>query len=76
MAVRPGRRRRVARDSRLAQRERERASVRAKVERPFLFINRRFAHAKTLHRGLAKRERRLALLLGFANLVIAEPRLA
>ena len=61
VAVRPGRRRRVALDSRLAQRERERASVWAKVERPFLFIKRRFAYAKTLYRGLAKSGRRLAL---------------
>lgn len=31
---------------------------------------------KTRYRGLAKNKQRLALLLGFANLLIAEPQLA
>ena len=76
VAMRPGRRRQLAPDSPLAQRERERASLRAKVEHPFLFIKRRFGYDKVRYRGLAKNHNRLALLLGFTNLLIAEPQLA
>ena len=76
VAMRPGRRRQLAPDSPLAQRERERASLRAKVEHPFLFIKRRFGYDKVRYRGLAKNHQRLALLLGFTNLLIAEPQLA
>ena len=76
VAMRPGRRRRLAPDSPLAQRERERASLRARVEHPFLYLKRRFGYDKVRYRGLAKNHQRLALLLGFANLLIAESQLA
>ena len=76
VAMRPGRRRMLPPDSPLAQRERERASLRAKVEHPFLYIKRRFGYDKVRYRGLAKNHQRLALLLGFANLLIAESQLA
>ena len=75
VAMRPGRRRTLQPDSALAERERQRASLRAKVEHPFLFIKRRFGYDKVRYRGLAKNHQRLALLLGFTNLLIAEPRL-
>ncbi len=52
------------------------ASVRAKVEHPFLYVKRRFGYAKVRYRGLAKNTQRLALLLGFANLMRAERYLA
>ena len=74
--MRPGRRRRLPPDHRLAQRERERASLRAKVEHPFLYIKRRFGYDKVRYRGLAKNHNRLALLLALTNLLIAEPQLA
>ena len=53
----------------------QRASVRAKVEHPFLYIKQRFGYATTRYRGLAKNEQRLALVLGFTNLLIPEPQL-
>ena len=76
VAMRPGRRRALPPDSPLARRERQRASLRAKVDHPFLFIKRRFGYDKVRYRGLAKNHQRLALLLGFANLLIAESQLA
>ena len=76
VAMRPGRRRTLQPDSALAERERQRASLRAKVEHPFLYIKRRFGYDKVRYRGLAKNHQRLALLLGFTNLLIAEPQLA
>ncbi len=76
VAMRPGRRRTLQPDSALAERERQRASLRAKVEHPFLYVKRRFGYDKVRYRGLAKNHQRLALLLGFTNLLIAEPQLA
>ena len=52
------------------------ASVRAKVEHIFFYIKRMFGYAKVRYRGLEKNENRLALLLGFANLLRAESCLA
>ena len=51
--------------------ERRKASIRAKVEHPFLYLKRHFGYAKGRYRGLAKNRQRIALLLGFANLLIA-----
>ena len=75
-ASRPPPARYSAGQSHSLERERERASLRAKVEHPFLFIKRRFGYDKVRYRGLAKNHQRLALLLGFTNLLIAEPQLA
>ncbi|MCY4529852.1 MAG: IS5 family transposase [Chloroflexi bacterium] len=76
VAMRPGQRRKlkVGRDA--AAREKRKASVRAKVEHPFLYVKRRFGYAKVRYRGLTKNTQRLALLLGFANLMRAERYLA
>ena len=41
------------------------ASVRAKVEHPFLYIKRHFGYAKVRYRGLSKNTQRLMTLLGF-----------
>ena len=51
--------------------EKVKASVRAKLEHPFLYVKRHFGYAKVRYRGLAKNTQRIALLLGFANLLIA-----
>ena len=45
--------------------------MRAKVEHPFLYVKRRFGYGKVRYRGLAKNTQRIALLLGFSNLLIA-----
>lgn len=47
------------------------ASVRAKVEHPFRCVKLQFGYAKVRYRGLAKNRQRIALLLGFTNLLIA-----
>ena len=51
--------------------ETRKASVRAKVEHPFLYVKRHFGYAKVRYRGVAKNRQRIALLLGFSNLLIA-----
>ena len=55
-----------------AQVEQRKASIRAKVEHPFLYVKRHFGYAQVRYRGLAKNRTRLCLLLGFANLLLAE----
>ena len=72
VAMRPRRRRQLERGSEEAVEERRKASIRAKVEHPFLWVKRRFGYAKVRYRGLAKNTQRLALLLGLANLITAE----
>ena len=62
------RRRQLEPGSEAAVEERRKASIRAKVEHPFLWVKRRFGYAKVRYRGLAKNTQRLALLLGLANL--------
>ena len=71
VAMRPGERRPLHPDGLVAGRERRKASMRAKVEHPFLYVKRHFGYGKARYRGLAKNTQRIALLLGFANLLIA-----
>ena len=76
VALRPGLRRQLMPGSTAARAEQRKASVRAKVEHPFLDVKRRFGYATVRYRGLEKNRQRLALLLGFANLLRAAPPLA
>ena len=76
VAMRPGRRRKLEAGSEEARAEQCKASVRAKVEHPFLKTKRMFGYAKVRYRGLAKNTQRLALLVGLGNLLTAESRLA
>lgn len=71
VALRPGQRRKLEAESAAARAERRKASVRAKVEHPFLWVKRRFGYATARYRGLHKNTQRLALLLGLTNLVTA-----
>ena len=41
------------------------------VEHPFLYVKRHFGYGKVRYRGLAKNTQRIAMLLGFTNLLIA-----
>ena len=41
------------------------------VERPFLYVKCHFGYRKVCYRRLVKNTQRIALLLGFANLLIA-----
>ncbi len=76
VAMRPGRRRRLEPGSQEALEEKDKASVRDKVEHPFLKLKRTFGYGKVRYRGLAKNVERLALLLGLGNLLAAEGQLA
>ena len=72
VGMKPGRRRRLDRGSELALAEKRKASIRAKVEHPFLYLKRQFGYSKVRYRGLAKNTQRLEVLLGLTNLMIAE----
>ncbi len=76
VAMRPGLRRQLAPGSQAAQVERRKASVRAKAKHPYLYVKRHFGYARVRYRELEKNRQRLALLLGFANLLRAAPHLA
>ena len=71
VAMKPGKRRGLDKAGPEAAAERRKASVRARVEHPFLYVKRHFGYAKVRYRGLAKNTQRLAVLLGFTNLLIA-----
>ena len=75
VAMRPGKRRGLDPEGPDALVERAKASVRAKVEHPFLRVKRLFGYTKVRYRGLAKNTERLALLFGLGNLLAAEGRL-
>ena len=75
VAMRPGKRRKLDPESPEALAEKSKASVRAKVEHPFLKVKRGFGYAKVRYRGLAKNMERLALLFGLGNLLTAEAQL-
>ena len=76
VAMRPGKRRKLEPGSDEAVAEKKKASVRAKVEHPFLKVKRIFDYGKVRYRRLAKNTQRLALLLGLGNLMTAEGQLA
>ena len=56
--------------------EKRKASVRAKVEHPFLYVKRHFGYGKVRYRGLGKNTQRLAVLLGLTHLIRAESYIA
>lgn len=72
IAMRPGKRALLDPRSPAARVERKKASVRAKVEHPFRYVKRVFGYTKVRYRGLHKNTQRLALLLGFTNLLIGD----
>ena len=71
VAMRHGKRRRLNKEGPREAAERRKASVRAKVEHPFLYLKRHFGYTKVRYRGLDKNTQRIAVLLGFSNLLIA-----
>jgi IS5 family transposase len=72
IAIRPGKRAQFLQDSPETALEKEKASVRAKVEHAFFYIKRMFGYNKVRYRGLEKNTNRLYLLAGFTNLLRAE----
>ncbi len=71
VAMKPGQRRKLEKIGPEEAAEKRKASVRAKVEHPFLYVKRHFGYAKVRYRGLWKNTQRIAVLLGFTNLLIA-----
>ena len=71
VAMKRGRRKLLDKTSEKEAAEHRKGSVRAKVEHPFLYVKRHFGYRKVRYRGLAKNTQRIALLLGFSNLLIA-----
>ena len=65
VAARKGRLRTMPEPDRAA--ESRQASVRAKVEHPFLIVKRDFGFTKTRYRGLAKNRHHLHMLFASAN---------
>ena len=76
VALRPGVRRTLDPDSPAARVERAKSSLRAQVEHPFRTVKRHFGYDKVRYRGQHKHRQRLALRLGFHNLLRAAPCLA
>ena len=76
IALKPGQRRKLEPGSPEAWMERCKASIRAKVEHPFLDVKGLFGYAKVRYRGLVKNTERVALLLGLSNLKRAQRLLA
>ncbi len=72
VAMRPGKRKILDPESVEAVKEKSKASVRAKVEHPFRYVKRVFDYSKVRYRGLKKNTERIALLLGFTNLMIGD----
>ena len=58
----------------LRRREREKSSIRAKVEHIFAVVKRLFRFRKTRYRGLAKQTQKLNMLFALANLYQADKR--
>ena len=71
VAMKRGKRRSLDKSGPVEAAERRKGSMRAKVEHLFLYVKRHFGYSKVRYRGLAKNSQRIAMLLGFANLLIA-----
>ena len=76
VAMCPGRRGKLDPGSEEVLAESTKAPVRAKVERPFLSLERLFGYRKVRYRGLAKNMEMVALLFGLGNLRTAQDQLA
>lgn len=72
VAMRPGKRALLPASNPVAQAEKAKAKVRAKVEHPFRYMKLMFGYGKVRYRGLAKNNNRLHLLAGFTNLLIGQ----
>lgn len=62
----------VASQSQIKRREREKSSVRAKVEHVFAVVKGLFGYRKTRYRGLRKQTAKLHMVFALANLILAD----
>lgn len=69
IAMKPGKRRQLDKDSSDETIERIKAKIRAKVEHPFRLFKCVFGYTKVRYRGLAKNKARLNVMAGLANLI-------
>ena len=72
MAMRPGTRRLLAKNSDAGKVEFRKAQIRAKAEHPFRYIKHMFGYDKVCYRGQANNINRLYLLSGFTNLMVGK----
>ncbi len=56
----------------IKRREREKSSVRAKVEHVFTVVKGRFRYRKTRYRGLQKQIAKLNIVFALANLILSD----
>ncbi len=79
VAMRPGKRRALAKDQLInqlvAQLETIKARMRAKVEHPFRVLKQQFGYAKVRYRGLVKNTAQIVTLFALGNLWMARRRL-
>ena len=72
VAMRPGKRRALNKQTKLGQMldsvEKVKAGIRARVEHPFRVIKRQFGHVKVRYRGLTKNTAQLHMLFALSNL--------
>ncbi len=59
-------------NAQIKRREREKSSVRAKVEHVFAVVKSRFRYRKTRYRGLQKQAAKLNMVFALANLILAD----
>lgn len=76
IGLRPGKRKKMEKESAAYQLETVKSQIRAKVEHSFHTIKRQFHYDKVRYRGLHKNTNRLYLLAGFSNLLRARSLLA
>ncbi|MCF6208387.1 MAG: IS5 family transposase [Ghiorsea sp.] len=69
IAARPSKRKMMPKCTKQLAMEKEKSSVRAKVEHPFYWVKCFFGYSKVRYRGLDKNKNRLYMLLGFTNLL-------
>lgn len=69
IAMRPGKRRMLAKDSAAERIEQIKARLRSRVEHPFRIFKCIFGYTKVRYRGLAKNKARLNVMAGLANLI-------
>jgi len=69
IAKRPSKRKVMFKCTKELAKEKDKSSVRAKVEHPFYWVKCFFGYSKVRYRGLAKNNNRICMLLGFTNLL-------
>ena len=75
IAMMPGKRKQLDKESSQELLEQAKASIRAKVEHPFRIIKRQFGFTKTRYRGMKKNDNHLNTMFALANLYMCRHKL-